>query len=86
MNRTTRAAAIAALSVGGFTFLMGWFLGFDVFLSGLAGIILGALSAALLFAADARSRTLEGRGEPRFPGAPEHADDDHDDRTDDEDA
>ena len=78
MNRTVRAAIVAALITGGFVFLMGWFLGFDVFWSGVAGIVLGALAALLLFAADARSRSVDARVQPRFPGPPDHIDDDED--------
>ncbi|MDX1658096.1 MAG: hypothetical protein R3343_04690 [Nitriliruptorales bacterium] len=75
MNRTVRAAIMAAAITFGSVFLLGWFLGFDVFLSGAVGIVLAALAGALLFAADARSRSVETRVRPRFPGPPDNDDD-----------
>lgn len=76
MDRTLRAALLAAFiafaAIAGF----GIFLGFDTVGSLVSGLVLGVLAAALIWAAARRAETFESPTPPTpgFPGAPDHPD------------
>jgi hypothetical protein len=76
VDRTLRAALLAAFigfaAVGG----TGAFLGFDPVGSAIAGVVAGVLAALLLWGAARRAETFETPTPPTpgFPGAPDHAD------------
>jgi hypothetical protein len=76
VDRTLRAAVLAAFitfaAIAGF----GIFLGFDPTGSLLAGLVLGAFAAVLIWAAARRAETFESPTPPTpgFPGAPDNPD------------
>lgn len=75
MDRTLRAALLAALIAFAAVAGSGIFLGFDAVGSIVAGLVLGALAAGLILAAARRAETFEATPPtPGFPGAPDRVD------------
>jgi hypothetical protein len=76
VDRTLRAALLAAFIGFAAVAGSGIFLGFAAAGSLLAGVVVGALAALLLWGAARRAETFEHPTPPTpgFPGAPDHAD------------
>lgn len=87
MNRTVRAALLAAFIAFAVVAGIGMFLGVDAGLSVTAGLVFAALSALLLLAAARRADSFHPTDEvtppsPGFPGAPDRPDGSPSDPTD----
>ena len=81
MTPTRRAVLLAAFVTFAAIAGLGIFLGFDLVGSLLTALALGVLAGALIWGAARRAETFyeENAGpprRPRFPGPPEHEDDD----------
>lgn len=76
MDRTLRAALLAALIAFAFVAGLGPLLGFGVTGSIIGGVILAVVASLLIIAAARRAETFESPTPPRpgFPGAPDRPD------------
>jgi hypothetical protein len=75
VDRTLRAAVLAAAIAFASVAGLGAFLGFDVVGSVVAGLVLAVLAAVLILAAARRADTFEPTPPtPGFPGAPDRED------------
>ncbi len=80
MDRTLRAALLAAFIAFASVAGLGAFLGFDLVGSLVAGVVLAVLAAVLILAAARRADTFAPTPPtPGFPGPPEHDDGSEDD-------
>jgi hypothetical protein len=71
VDRTLRAALLAALLTGGSIAFFGLFLGFDVGGTLVTAAVLAALAALLIWGAARRAETFTGPPTPPTPGSPD---------------